>query len=106
MLKNWEKHIPNAFDCSYSNDYTEGCNNSIKVIKRTALGYRNFHYFRRRRFGGIDKLRLHRRDAFSVAAKSRHDTSVPHARLQGLFAAETDYRAIHGVYYHYKPFRN
>jgi Transposase and inactivated derivatives len=48
MLKNWEKYILNAFDCSYSNGYTEGCNNAIKAIKRTAFGYRNFHSFRRR----------------------------------------------------------
>jgi len=48
MLQNWQNHILNAFDCSYSNGFTEGCNNSIKVIKRIAYGYRNFHNFRRR----------------------------------------------------------
>lgn len=48
MLQNWEKYILNAFDCLYSNGFTEGCNNAIKVIKRIAFGYRNFHNFRRR----------------------------------------------------------
>ena len=48
MLKNWEPYILNAFDCPYSNGFTEGCNNEIKAIKRIAFGYRNFHNFRRR----------------------------------------------------------
>lgn len=48
MLKNWEPYILNAFDCPYSNGFTEGCNNAIKVIKRTAYGYRNFANFRKR----------------------------------------------------------
>ena len=48
MLKNWEPYILNAFDCPYTNGFTEGCNNTIKVIKRVAYGYRNFHNFRRR----------------------------------------------------------
>ena len=48
MLNNWEPYILNAFDCPYSNGFTEGCNNEIKVIKRIAFGYRNFHNFRRR----------------------------------------------------------
>lgn len=48
MLINWEPYILNAFDCSYSNGFTEGCNNLIKVIKRTGFGYRNFENFRAR----------------------------------------------------------
>lgn len=48
MLRNWEPYILNAFDCSYSNGFTEGVNNSIKVLKRIAYGYRNFQNFRRR----------------------------------------------------------
>lgn len=46
MLQNWEPYILNAFVCSYSNAFTEGTNNSIKVIKRIAYGYRNFDNFR------------------------------------------------------------
>ncbi|MBQ9120267.1 MAG: ISL3 family transposase [Lachnospiraceae bacterium] len=50
MLGNWSKYILNAFDCSYTNGYTEGTNNAIKVIKRNAFGYRNFENFRNRIF--------------------------------------------------------
>lgn len=48
MLANWGHYILNAFDCPYSNGFTEGCNNKIKVIKRNAYGYRNFKNFRNR----------------------------------------------------------
>ena len=48
MLKHWEPYILNAFDCPYTNGFTEGCNNTIKVLKRIAYGYRNFHNFRSR----------------------------------------------------------
>lgn len=48
MLQNWEKYILNAFDCPYSNGFTEGVNNTIKVIKRIGYGYRNFRNFRAR----------------------------------------------------------
>lgn len=50
MLGNWSQYILNAFDCSYTNGYTEGTNNAIKVIKRNAFGYRNFNNFRNRIF--------------------------------------------------------
>lgn len=55
MLANWSKYILNAFDCSYSNGYTEGTNNAIKVLKRTAFGYRNFDNFRNRIFLALTK---------------------------------------------------
>jgi transposase len=48
MLKNWQPYILNAFDCPYSNGFTEGVNNTIKVLKRVAYGYRSFNNFRRR----------------------------------------------------------
>lgn len=48
MLQNWESYILNAFDCPYSNGFTEGVNNKIKVLKRIAFGYRNFRNFRTR----------------------------------------------------------
>lgn len=44
----WSKGILNSFDCSYTNGFTEGANNKIKVLKRNAYGYRNFHRFRNR----------------------------------------------------------
>ena len=48
MLQNWERYILNAFDCPYSNGFTEGVNNTIKVIKRIGYGYRNFRNLRAR----------------------------------------------------------
>lgn len=48
MLSNWSKYILNSFECPYSNGFTEGTNNKIKVIKRNAYGYRNFDNFRNR----------------------------------------------------------
>lgn len=48
MMTNWAPLILNAFKCRYSNGFTEGCNNTIKVIKRTGYGYRNFENFRSR----------------------------------------------------------
>jgi transposase len=47
-MKKWSKFILNSFDCPYSNGFTEGCNNKIKVLKRNAYGYRNFNRFRNR----------------------------------------------------------
>ena len=47
-LQNSEPYILNAFDCPYSNGFTEGVNNKIKVLKRIAFGYRNFRNFRTR----------------------------------------------------------
>ena len=47
-MVNWSVGILNSFDCSYTNGFTEGCNNKIKVLKRNAYGYRNFNRFRNR----------------------------------------------------------
>ncbi len=44
----WDKYILNAFTCPYTNGYTEGVNNKIKVLKRNAYGIRNFERFRNR----------------------------------------------------------
>lgn len=48
VLRNWSKYILNSFDCRYTNGFTEGCNNKIKVLKRIAFGYRSFQNFRQR----------------------------------------------------------
>ena len=48
VLRNWTQYILNAFDCKYTNGFTEGCNNKIKMPKRIAFGYRNFTNFRQR----------------------------------------------------------
>lgn len=47
-LHNWADEIINSFDCDYTNGFTEGCNNKIKVIKRVSFGIPNFEYFRNR----------------------------------------------------------
>lgn len=48
-IKTWLKYIVNSFiDKRFSNGFTEGLNNKIKVIKRIAFGYRNFSFFRLR----------------------------------------------------------
>lgn len=45
---NWQEYILNSFKCPYTNGYTEGVNNKIKVLKRNAYGVRNFSRFRTR----------------------------------------------------------
>ena len=48
-IENWLEYICNSFiDKRFSNGYTEGLNNKIKVIKRIGFGYRNFKFFRLR----------------------------------------------------------
>lgn len=48
-IENWLEQIVNSFiDERYSNGYTEGTNNKIKVIKRNAFGYKNFKILRSR----------------------------------------------------------
>lgn len=44
-IEEWKPEILHSFDCPYTNGYTEGCNNRIKVLKRNAYGYRNFGRF-------------------------------------------------------------
>lgn len=44
----WLTGILNSFNTPYTNGFTEGCNNKIKVLKRNAFGYRNFTRFRKR----------------------------------------------------------
>lgn len=48
---NWFTEICNSFlDPRYNNGFIEGLNNKVKVIKRIAFGYRNFHNFKSRIF--------------------------------------------------------
>ena len=48
-IENWLPHIVNSFiDKRFTNGFTEGLNNKIKVIKRNAYGYKNFEFFRLR----------------------------------------------------------
>jgi transposase len=44
----WFTPITNSFFCPYTNGFTEGCNNKIKVLKRNAFGLHDFKRFRNR----------------------------------------------------------
>jgi len=48
-IENWLPYIVNSFiDERFTNGFTEGLNNKIKVIKRVGFGYKNFNFFRLR----------------------------------------------------------
>ena len=47
-MNHWLSGILNSFETAYTNGFTEGTNNTIKVLKRNAFGYRNFNRFRNR----------------------------------------------------------
>lgn len=48
-ISRWKEYIVNSFiDKRYSNGFTEGINNKIKVIKRVGFGYKNFKLLRTR----------------------------------------------------------
>lgn len=48
-IENWLDYICNSFiDKRFSNGFTEGLNNKIKVIKRVGFGYKDFEFFRYR----------------------------------------------------------
>lgn len=48
-IENWLEYIVNSFiDKRFTNGYTEGLNNKIKVIKRIGFGYKKFEIFRAR----------------------------------------------------------
>lgn len=45
-IQNWLPYIVNSFiDKRFSNGFTEGLNNKIKVIKRVAFGYKISVFF-------------------------------------------------------------
>lgn len=48
MINRWQPYILRAFSLGYSNGYTEGTNNRIKVLKRNCYGVRDFQRFRNR----------------------------------------------------------
>lgn len=55
---NWKEEICNSKLVKYTNGYTEGCNNKIKVLKRNAYGYKNFERFRNRILHIFNKEKL------------------------------------------------
>lgn len=44
----WQEEIWNGIRTGYNNGFTEGCNNTIKVLKRVCYGFRNNDNFARR----------------------------------------------------------
>lgn len=46
--KHWFSPIAQSYKYRYTNGFTEGCNNKIKVLKRNSYGLRNFKRFRNR----------------------------------------------------------
>lgn len=47
-IRNWQYEILNYFYWRVTNGFTEGSNNTVKVVKRRGYGYRNFDNLRRR----------------------------------------------------------
>lgn len=48
-ISRWKEYIVNSFiDTRFSNGFTEGINNKIKVIKRVGFGYKKFNLLRGR----------------------------------------------------------
>ena len=47
-FKVYFEYVKNAVEQPYSNGFIEAVNNKIKVIKRTAYGYRSFYNLRNR----------------------------------------------------------
>lgn len=48
IINRWQPYILRAFSLGYTNGFTEGSNNKIKVLKRNCYGVRNFRRFRNR----------------------------------------------------------
>lgn len=44
----WQEEIWTGIRTGYNNGFTEGCNNTIKTLKRISYGFRNIKNFRRR----------------------------------------------------------
>ena len=42
----WEPYIRNSLRYNYSNAFSEGLNNKVRVIQRMAYGYKDFEYLR------------------------------------------------------------
>ena len=47
LIENF-KYVENTMKYNYTNGFTEGINNFIKVLKRIAFGYKSFFHFRNR----------------------------------------------------------
>ena len=47
-MHNWATPILNSFQHRHTNAFTEGSNNTIKVLKRISYGYRRFDRFKKK----------------------------------------------------------
>ena len=47
-MEQWKEELWNGIRTGYNNGFTEGCNNTIKALKRVCYGFRNFKNFRHR----------------------------------------------------------
>ena len=66
-MLNWLTGILNSFSSPITNGFTEGCNNKIKVLKRSAYGYRNFNRFRNRILHIFSHQKLKQATAFQLS---------------------------------------
>ena len=81
----WYEEIRNALIYPYSNGFTEGCNNKIKVLKRVSFGLRNFERFRNRILY-INTQRKRTRTVFSACPLQECiDTLAPQNLTKNLF---------------------
>ena len=74
-IERWLEYICNSFkDERYTNGYTEGINNKIKVIKRVAYGYKNFDFFRARLLYILNNknLKNSKKDSFQKSEKNQN----------------------------------
>ncbi len=62
-MQNRLSGILNSFSSPYTNGFTEGCINKIKVFKRNAYGYKNFKSFRNRILHIFSHKRLNKEQA-------------------------------------------
>ena len=63
FMQNRLSGILNSFSSPYTNGFTEGCINKIKVFKRNAYGYKNFKSFRNRILHIFSHKRLNKEQA-------------------------------------------
>lgn len=77
-IEDWLDYICNSFiDKRFSNGFTEGLNNKIKVIKRVGFGYKDFKFFRYRLLyilssKNMKKLKKHKKQNFKKMRKSKN----------------------------------
>ena len=70
-IRHWRGYIQNSWKYGRSNDFSEGLNNKVKVLKRVAFGLHSFEGFRKRIQLTCGKLRLSK-DPLSVLEEARH----------------------------------